>query len=106
MNIEELHNQLATVAIEFHDGIRKVVQDIPDAELPLLVQECRKLAEPTSDRSFPMPEWNIIASIIDTEHRNRLLHEEARAYMEKTGATVYCPKCNGACTPEHLAELD
>ena len=106
MNIEELHEQLANAAIEFHDAIRKVVQDLPDADLPILAQECRKLAEPTEMRNFPMPEWATIAGIIDTEYQNRIAHEDAIAHMEKTGEKYYCPKCKGACTPEHLAGLD
>jgi hypothetical protein len=106
MNLDELHEQLAKAAIEYHDNIRAIVQPLSDEDLLVLVKECRRLAEPTDTRNFAMPEWDLIAGIIATEHATRVSMKKATEYMEATGETSYCVHCGGACTPEHLAELD
>ena len=106
MNLDELHEKLAKVTLEWHDAIRGVVEPLTDDELLALVQECRRLAEPTEERNFPMPEWGLIAHIIESEYGTRTMLKKAVAHMEATGEGVYCVHCGGACTPEHLAELD
>lgn len=32
-------------------------------------------------------------------------NREAMEYVERTGASYYCLRCRGECTPEHLKEL-
>lgn len=106
MDLDDLQGELAKSVLDWHESIRKILGPLPDEDLPSLAEECRRTSQPTADRTFPMPVWNLIAEVIDTEHAMRVSFKRAVAYMEKTGEGVYCIHCDGACTPEHRADFE
>jgi len=98
--------------VALSDAIRGVVKDLSDEDVLRLADLCDEEGRPGEDpfgrgicKNFPMPEWAEVAKTLRAEVGARRMHRDAVSYMGKTGASYYCPRCRGECTPEHLAEL-
>ena len=111
MNKDPLEDKFETIAqccLDFKAAIGAVIADLPDDEVTRLAELALRNSQPGKDvfgrgheRTFHMPMWKEMSSIIRSELRFRLIERDATEYMKKTGETVYC---EGACTLKHLAE--
>jgi len=104
MTIELLVEKLAATIIEFHNNISIVAKELSEDDLGLLITECRRRAQPNDTRNFPIPEWDIIADVLEKDLWMRDIFQKAKTHIDATGE-CYCVHCRGSCTPEHLAEL-
>jgi len=105
LDLEATIEALAKTTNDWREAIHVVAQQLSDEDLLLVVKECERLSQPTSSRNFPMLSWAEIEKTLRFERALREIDRKASKYMAETGATVYCVHCEGACTPEHLAEL-
>ena len=110
--LEDKFEALAQCAIDFKDAVARVAQGLPDDEVLRLAELARKNGFSGEDvfgrgysKNFSIPIWEEIAQALRSEVGMRRIVCDAEAYMERTGATVYCVHCKGACRPEHQAEL-
>jgi hypothetical protein len=102
--------QLANFILEMDDKITTSVQDLSDEEVLRLAEICDKASQPGEDpfgqstKNFSVPEWAVIATRLRYVIAHRELYSAAKAYMTRTGETLYCPMCGGACKPKHFEE--
>jgi hypothetical protein len=107
MDVDSRFEELAKQLVEFHWRLEQVVKDVPDDDVRALIAKCRREASPLpgDSHNFPMPEWDRVADLLEAELGVRCLFRRATEHKAKTGSDWYCAHCDGACTPEHIAEM-
>jgi len=88
---EEISESLAEALVQFHARCEEIVKPLTEAEILNQADHFREHGKPITD--FLMREIRI-----------RRMFAKAAEYMDRTGSSYYCFRCNGACTPEHEAE--
>jgi hypothetical protein len=101
---QETKDKLATAMLDYHDRIIAIVDALPDDQVKRVVEMCRREGGITESHNFEMPEWTLIASLLESELGMRTLCREAEAYMKRTGESYYCARCRGRCLPDHIID--
>jgi len=104
MELEEIMDRLAESLNAHRDLVRAIVDALPDEQIDTVVAECRRFAKPDDSHNFPVPSWDYVADMVESERVFRSAFRKAAAHMEATGEKNYCVHCGGTCTPEHIAE--
>ncbi len=84
----EMLDDFCETLIAFGDRVRAIVKDVPEGELQAIADEMRERAKPCAGRSFPMPEYERIARLIEAERQQRYWMRRAA----EVGADAYCPE--------------
>ena len=106
MIVHDYIEKLAAQMNDHHLRLEAIVKDLTDDEVREVVAECRRSAQPSDSHNFAMPEWDLVAERLEYELRVRRVFRRAAEHEAATGSTSYCVRCDGDCTPEHMAEFD
>lgn len=104
----DLMERVAIALLETRTAVEVIVKDLSDEDASELAQTCRREAhpEPGDSHNFEMPEYDHVAELIEGELRIRRFFRRAAEYETETGRRDYCTICDGACTPDHRAEME
>lgn len=100
-------NALAGTIIAWHDAIKKFCEPLSDEKIRALAEIFEHDSEPGEkwfggSNNFTMPIYAEMAQQLRAELGVRHIF---RRWEELGRPDYYCVHCDGACKPEHLAEL-